>query len=278
MLFLTNFAKFTVFPAFAKRTMAGVVVSVLAYQAYKGYKSYQTCKLHNEKQKRLKEEQEAAFENRYFKEYDQMNDDPDAPVPSANSHVRETTPQGDVIMTYDMERALFCYYCNKRTVQFKYLEPVARKYVIEHGCKRLYIDFRKEMSKANERASNPAANPTAASNPAAAPPIAPPPVFAQLKKYSNGNNGNNSNNGNRPPNLSKINEFIKTKGLNVIASASASASSNVLKEQVTHYLYCGRLDDFIDAASESSPVNETHDFNIIKPIDYASYKKMNDGV
>lgn len=268
MLFLTNFAKFTVFPAFAKRTMAGVVVSVLAYQAYKGYKSYQTCKLHNEKQKRLKEEQEAAFENRYFKEYDQMNDDPDAPVPSANSHVRETTPQGDVIMTYDVERELFCYYCNKRTVQFKYLEPVARKYVIEHGCKRLYIDFRKEMSKANERASNPTANPAAAS------PIAPPPVFAQLKKYSTGNNGNNSN---RTPNLSKINEFIKTKGLNVSASTSASASSNVLKEQVTHYLYCGRLDDFVDA-SESSPINETHDFNIIKPIDYASYKKMNDAL
>ena len=275
MLFLTNFAKFTVFPAFAKRTMAGVVVSVLAYQAYKGYKSYQTCKLHNEKQKRLKEEQEAAFENRYFKEYDQMNDDPDAPVPSANSHVRETTPQGDVIMTYDVERELFCYYCNKRTVQFKYLEPVARKYVIEHGCKRLYIDFRKEMSKANERASNPTANPAA--NPAAASPIAPPPVFAQLKKYSTGNNGNNGNNSNRIPNLSKINEFIKTKGLNVSASTSASASSNVLKEQVTHYLYCGRLDDFVDA-SESSPINETHDFNIIKPIDYASYKKMNDAL
>jgi hypothetical protein len=272
MLFLTNFAKFPVFPAFAKRTMAVLAATVLAYQTYKGYKSYQTCKLHNEKQKRLKEEQEAAFENRYFKEYDQMNDDPDAPVPSANSHVRETTPQGDVIMTYDMERALFCYYCDKRTVQFKYLEPVARKYVIEHGCKRLYIDFRKEMSKANERATNP--------------PIAPPTVFAQLKKYSNGNTGNgnngngnngNGNNGNRTPNLSKINEFIKNKGLNVSASASASASSNVLKEQVTHYLYCGRLDEFIDAASESSPVNETHDFNIIKPIDYASYKKMNVG-
>lgn len=274
MLFLTNFAKFTVFPAFTKRTMALLAATtVLAYQTYKGYKSYQMCKLHNEKQKRLMEEQEAAFENRYFKEFDQMNDDPDAAVPSTNSHVRETTPQGDVIMTYDVERALFCYYCDKRTVQFKYLEPVARKYVIEHGCKRLYIDFRKEMSKANEKASNPTA--AAVSNPAAAtnPPIAPPPVFAQLKKYSNGNNRNNGNNGNRIPNLSKINEFIKTKGLN----ASASASSNVLKEQVTHYLYCGRVDDFVDA-SESSPTNETHDFNIIKPIDYASYKKMNDAL
>ena len=268
MLFLTNFAKFPVFPAFAKRTMAVLAATVLAYQTYKGYKSYQTCKLHNEKQKRLKEEQEAAFENRYFKEYDQMNDDPDAPVPSANSHVRETTPQGDVIMTYDMERALFCYYCDKRTVQFKYLESVARKYVVENGCKRLYIDIRKEMSKANEKAASTAAN------------HAPSSVFAQLKKYStnHGNHNHNQSNHNHINHFSKMNEFIKTKGLTVGANA-VSGSSNRLKEQVTRYVYCGRLDDFVDAAaaSESSPVNETHDFNIIKPIDYASYKKMNVG-
>ena len=274
MLFLTNFAKFAkfpVFPAFTKRTMAVLAATVLAYQAYKGYKSYQTCKLHNEKQKRWKEEQEAAFENRYFKEYDQMNDDPDAPVPSANSHVRETTPQGDVIMTYDVERALFCYYCDKRTVQFKYLEPVARKYVVEHGCKRLYIDFRKEMSKANEKAAS-----TAATH-------APSSVFAQLKKYSTNqsnhnqsnhnqsNHNHNQSNHNQSNHFSKMNEFIKTKGLTVVANGSGS-------KQVTRYVYCGRLDDFVDAvaASESSPVNETHDFNIIKPIDYASYKKMND--
>ena len=192
-----NFAKFTAFPAVTKRTMAGIAVSVLvAYHAYKGYKSYQTHKLHHAKQNRLKEEQEAAFENRYFTEYDQMKDDPDAPVPPATSHVRETTPQGDVIMTYDAAQARFCYYCDKRTVQFKHLEPVARKYVVEHGCKRLYIDFRKEMSKANEKAN--AANTANAS----------PSVFAQLKKYSNSNHGN-SNHGNS--NLSKLNEFIKTK-------------------------------------------------------------------
>jgi hypothetical protein len=197
--------------------------------------------------------------------------------------VREPTPQGDVIMTYDVERALFCYYCDKRTVQFKYLESVARKYVVENGCKRLYIDIRKEMSKANEKAASTAAN------------HAPSSVFAQLKKYStnHGNHGNhnqsnhnqsnhnqsnhNQSNHNHINHFSKMNEFIKTKGLTVGANA-VSGSSNRLKEQVTRYVYCGRLDDFVDAAaaSESSPVNETHDFNIIKPIDYASYKKMND--
>lgn len=103
--------------------------------------------------KQLKLDQEAAaFENRYFKEYDELADDPDAPVPPRSRHVRETTPQGDVIMAYDADRQVFCYYCDKRSVQFKYLESVARKYVVEHGCKRLYIDFREELTKAKHNA------------------------------------------------------------------------------------------------------------------------------
>ena len=42
-----------------------------------------------------------------------------------------------------------------------------------------------------------------------------------------------------------------------------------LKDQITRYLYCGRLDEY-----DSGQTIETHDFNIIKPIDYASYKKI----
>ena len=252
---LTNYA--------TKRNMALVAASVLAYQTYKGYKSYQKFILYHKKQKELRDEQESAFENRYFKEYDQMKDDPDAPVPSANSHVRETTPQGDVIMTYDADRTLFCYYCDKRTVQFKYLEPVARKYVVEHGCKRLYINFREEMAKATNAANATNTKPNAAASAASA------TVFAQLKKYSKPNTQTNNNN-----TLPKINELAKTKGLN--ANINPNNNNNALKEQVTRYLYCGRLDDFVDtAASESS---HAHDFSIIKPIDYASYKKISDGL
>jgi hypothetical protein len=247
-ILLNKFTKITNYAT--KRNMALVAVTVLAYQTYKGYKSYKRFMLHHEKRKRLNEEQESAFENRYFKEYDQMKDDPDAPVPSANSHVRETTPQGDVIMTHDAERALFCYYCDKRTVQFKYLEPVARKYVVEHGCKRFYIDFRKELTRARHKAvTMPEA--TAAVT-ATAKPMS---VFAQFKKYSNAANIKHP--------MIKMHD---DKGLR------GNEAQPVLKEQVTRYLYCGRLDDFVDASHESEP----HDFNIIKPIDYASYKKMNE--
>ena len=213
--------------------------AVAAIQLHKRHKARQAA-ARLEQIKQAEQQKLDAFENRFLREYDELADDPDAPVPAAHAHVRETTPQGDVIMRYDADRAMFCYYCDKRSVQFKYLEPVARKYVVEHGCKRLYIDMRKELAKTTPTS----AAPTSAATPTSATPTsATKSVFAQLKKY----------------------------GIPKPLSAPAPIP---LKEQVTRYWYCGKLDEFNTAAHHDS-VAHAHDFNIIKPIDYASYKKMN---
>ena len=234
---------------------AAAVAAVAAAAAAVFYKRQQAARLEQIKQQAQQEQQEQqaqqaqqaqhklnAFENRFLREYDEMADDPEAPVPAAHAHVRDTTPQGDVIMRYDADRAMFCYYCDKRSVQFKYLEPVARKYVMEHGCKRLYIDMRKELANASPATaiSATAISATAISATAIS---ATKSVFAQLKKYG------------KP-------------------SSSSSAPAPIpLKEQVTRYWYCGNLAEFNTVAHDS--VAHAHDFSIIKPIDYASYKKMN---
>ena len=128
---------------FGKRAVAAVVAVVATAASVMAYQACKRRTAHQARVKQLKQAQESAFENRYFKEYDELADDPDAPVPPSRVHVRETTPQGDVIMAYDADRHAFCYYCDKRSVQFKYLEAVSRKYVVEHGCKRLHVDIRK---------------------------------------------------------------------------------------------------------------------------------------
>jgi hypothetical protein len=220
---------------------AAFAAAVAAIQLHKRYKARQAA-ARLEQIKQAEQQKLDAFENRFLREYDELADDPDAPVPAAHAHVRETTPQGDVIMRYDADRAMFCYYCDKRSVQFKYLEPVARKYVVEHGCKRLYIDMRKELAKTTPTSASASAAASAAATSAAATSAATTKsVFAQLKKYG-----------------------IKPTPL----------SAPALKEQVTRYWYCGKLDEFNTAAHHDS-VAHAHDFNIIKPIDYASYKKMN---
>ena len=221
MTFLTNWIRTH------PRTVASLATVVAVTVAYKRYTGRRT------QQARVIPPVDA-FETRFLKEYDQMKDDPDAPVPPSHAHVRETTPQGDVIMAYDADREMFCYYCDKRSVQFKYLEPLARKYVVEHGCKRLYVDIRQTTKAAQPVTATqpaPATQPVTATQPA--PVVTAKSVFAQLKKY-----------GGKPPPVP-------------------------LKEQVTRYWYCGNLNEFAKEAS-----SDAHDFSIIKPIDYASYKKM----
>jgi hypothetical protein len=216
---------------------AAAVAAIAAMQLHNRHKARQAAarleQIKQAEQQKLKN----AFENRFLREYDEMADDPEAPVPAAHAHVRETTPQGDVIMRYDADRAMFCYYCDKRSVQFKYLEPVARKYVVDHGCKRLYIDMRKELAKTPTSATTISATAISATTSAAK------SVFAQLKKYG------------KP------------------SSTSSAPAPIPLKEQVTRYWYCGNLAEFNTVAHDS--VAHAHDFSIIKPIDYASYKKMN---
>ena len=209
--------------------------------------------------------QDSAFENRFLKEYDAMADDPDAPVPPSHANVRETTPQGDVIMTYDAERRAFCYYCDTRSVQFKFLEPVARKYVLEHGCKRLHVDIRKELAAAEAKAKAAAEKAAATQSQVKAEAQKKDSVFAQFKTYgthkqpqsqqSQGNRNQPQGNRNQQPQQPQPQQ----------------QPPNVQKE-VTRYLHCGNLDEF--AAVAVAAAAQEHDFSVIKPIDYASYKKM----
>ena len=221
--------------AIAAAAAATVGATVAVIRLYKRHKDHQA---RLEQIKQAEQKKWDAFENRFLREYDALAEDPDAPVPSAHVHVRETTPQGDVIMTYDADRCAFCYYSDTRSVQFKYLEPVARKYVVEHGCKRLYIDMRKELAKTTNAATTSAATTNAATTKS---------VFAQLKKYG-------------------------IKPSSSLSALSSSLPSSSLKEQVTRYWYCGKLDEFNTVAHDS--VAQEHDFSVIKPIDYASYKKL----
>jgi len=59
-----------------------------------------------------------------------------------HGHVCEMTPEGEVRMTY--QNSIFLYWSQK-SVSYKYLETVARKYVLVYDCKDVYIDMIKEM-------------------------------------------------------------------------------------------------------------------------------------
>jgi len=67
-----------------------------------------------------------------------------------NSIVVEHTPLGNVAMHYDIKREAFVYYSDS-VMPYRYLEVVARKYVITFHCKRVFIDMEDEINKAKAK-------------------------------------------------------------------------------------------------------------------------------
>lgn len=69
--------------------------------------------------------------------------------PNPNSYVMETTPDGLVIMRYDMDNEGFVYWSDK-SVAYKYLEVVGRKYAHMNCCKHLFIHEESEDEQEEE--------------------------------------------------------------------------------------------------------------------------------
>jgi hypothetical protein len=64
--------------------------------------------------------------------------------------VIEKTPIGNVAMFYDNKINTFTYYSDN-TIPYRFLEVVARKYVLMVQCKQLYVDMEIELEKYEEK-------------------------------------------------------------------------------------------------------------------------------
>jgi len=67
-----------------------------------------------------------------------------------NCYIMETTPQGNVLMIYDINKGSFTYYSDK-TIPYRYLEVVGRKYVKLFGCRPLFVDMEEELKLFEEK-------------------------------------------------------------------------------------------------------------------------------
>lgn len=141
------------------------------------------------KEQKIKEEiayenkeikEEIAYENKYMKSYQDLSDDYFLTEEELNNYSRillnnekteeekqeeilkthldklinsiilEKTPIGNVIMFYNNNKESFEYYSDA-TIPYRYLETIARKYVITFKCKKIYIDMTKELKKYEEK-------------------------------------------------------------------------------------------------------------------------------
>jgi hypothetical protein len=68
----------------------------------------------------------------------------------AGCHVMEYTPQGNVLMKYDVSNCSFRYYSDS-SIPYRYLETVARKFVKQFNCRPIFVDMDEELRIAEEK-------------------------------------------------------------------------------------------------------------------------------
>ena len=187
-----------------------------------------------------------------------------------NRSVKETSDFGDVILTYNRETESFWYYTDHlKEVSYTLLEAIARKFVIEHDCKRLYL--RGSAPPATQAHTPPSGDDTTIKSGIAervdsthqvdvidnvqrgALGGGTPHPFAKFKKYNTGSTSS-SNTGNKSANTNF------STGINVI-------------EQTNHFRYKGKLYEYEDSLKATErALSEA----AVPTMTYAAFKQLLD--
>lgn len=217
-------------------------------------------------------EEEIPYELKWFDEFDDAEDEGDSEGEEELTEefvndlclntVTETTPRGDVLMYYSSKLGSFVYHSKTKEIPYKYLETVARKYVIEYNCKKLYIDIRKEYEKGLNKYKEIKEKEEKAAKDLKDGVVdetkenKKKQIFANFKTYNR---------------KGEVHNKQKDK-------------IYILKEQANRYSYRGKIEEYSEAKVEScldKKVLEnlgdkrSEEEKKMKDIDFASFKKMN---
>ena len=188
-----------------------------------------------------------------------------------NSYIMEHTPLGNVAMCYNNEKGSFDYYSDK-IIPYRYLETVARKYVIFFHCKKLYIDMndelkqyeiklQKEQEERQSNAKNNLVQPNDENN-------QKKDLFVKLKNY----NKDTSRIPTRIPsrlNTKKPELLQNSIKPNMVSSDKQKSENILLKENANRYTHTGKFLNFMILKK----INKTHvDKNY--SMSYKDYKMM----
>jgi hypothetical protein len=166
--------------------------------------------------------------------------------------LRETTPGGEVIMTYDKDTETFCYYTNQlKEISYEILDAVAQKFVMTYNCKKLCIDTKAEQTRVEERRDE--------------------RVKARDDKARDDKARDNKAN---PISTAPENKtiFAKFKNYNKNSSTPEFNANVLVKERSNHFRYRGKLYEYeeIEMRKEKEKEKEKQEIKI----DYTAFKQM----
>ena len=186
------------------------------------------------------EETEEKYEDKYLEEYNNLQDrsiSDEKPF-----FVEEKTPRGIIRMNYDIDSNSFIYFSDTKDIPYKYLETLARLFVIKNNCKNIYIDYDVEIKNAT-----------------------------QLYKEKEKEKEMQLNKKNAPDN----NVFVKFKSYNKLTNnikdnrSQCNEVTNILHNKSNHFIYKGKLMDYDEYINKEN--NLTDEFEHLY---YSSFKKI----
>jgi len=166
--------------------------------------------------------------------------------------IREETPKGEVLMYYSHEMESFIYYSKTKEIPYKYLETLARKYVIIYDCKIIYIDIRKEYEKGLNK-------------------------YNELKENKTPEGGiEGMGTGGEKSENKKKQLFASFKTYNRKGEVNAKQKDKIyiLREKANRYSYRGKIEEYKEDTMGDEETGEQSDYKD-KKIDFSSFKKMN---
>ena len=203
----------------------------------------------------VKEVPEITFENRYFIEYDDLEEKDlteDFVKDLALNVIREETPKGEVLMYYSHEMESFIYYSKTKEIPYKYLETLARKYVIIYDCKKMYVDIRKEYEKGLNK-------------------------YNELKENKTPEGGTEvTGTGGEKSENKKKQLFASFKTYNRKGEVNAKQKDKIyiLRDKANRYSYRGKIEEYKEDTMGDEETGEQSDYKD-KKIDFSEFKKMN---
>lgn len=157
-----------------------------------------------------------------------------------NNYIMEYTPLGNVYMRYNNYKKSFEYFSNN-TIPYRFLESVARKYVITFWCKPLFVDIEEELKIAEDKYNEEKKQIelkkeiTTSNN--------PKNIVAQFKNY-NKNQINQSSLKPQAKNRVQSNFTLPSHIKSNLPNVNTTTEKQLLKEKANRYTWEGRLSDF----------------------------------
>jgi len=253
MSLLNNIPNIFIFSAFLYYCFSGEksCLTLLFIQKVKGFFQTQEveCKVDEAvKEEKVQEKAVVKYEDKYLDKFRQIESkelSEEKLESLLNSFIMENTSQGNVIMLWDNKKQCFLYYSDK-VIPYRFLEVVARKYVIFNDCKKIYIDMEEEVQAAKQKLESTKESLTQNINDkekekekekqkeqVAAP--MKKNVFAKMKSYNSSSI------------KSAVVPLDQKKAKNVQQNSSNPTPQNadaILKENANRYTYQGKLSNF----------------------------------